>query len=115
MASERMRIGFVCWFPMPAEPSPSCPASPMPQVQTYPDAAPSVLSAMLKLEPADTLVTPVRPTTATGELLQFVVPSPSCPLVFPPQAQTVLSALTAREWQPPAATAMTLVRFGLVI
>jgi hypothetical protein len=47
---------------------------------------------------------PVRPETWTGVLRVVVLPSPSCPVVFMPQAQTPPDeAWTARSWYWPAA------------
>src|SRR5258705_78208 len=47
---------------------------------------------------------PVSVFTCTGVHLSVVVPSPSCPLTFPPQAQTVPSFFTKRECENPQAT-----------
>src|SRR5512139_3679917 len=52
-------------------------------------------------------VTPERPPTCTGARRSVVDPSPSCPLVLLPQAQTVPSLFKASEWAPPAETAVT--------
>jgi hypothetical protein len=45
------------------------------------------------------------PFTAAAVDLSLVEPSPSCPLLFHPQAQTVPSALSAKQWAEPAAIA----------
>src|SRR5690348_8134351 len=82
-------------------PSPSWPASFLPQHQT----APVMSSAHEKLSPAVTCFAPVTPVTCTGTLLSITVPTPSSPLRFAPQHHTVPSFLTAHVWSPPAAIA----------
>lgn len=49
-------------------------------------------------------------TTDTGVLLGVVLPLPSWPESFRPQALTWPSARSARLWPRPAATAMTFAR-----
>src|SRR5215472_8775742 len=62
---------------------------------------------MLSLPPAATAITPERLLTCTGVLLFVVLPLPSSPFAFSPQAQTVPSLFTARLWSQPAAMAIT--------
>ena len=92
-------------------PSPNSPALLLPHVQTVPVPAPvpSSLSATEKAAPAVIAVTPVSPTTWTGKKRFSWVPSPSCPEVFWPHAQTVWSGRTASEWLSPAAITVTFV------
>src|SRR2546423_302632 len=80
-----------------------------PQDQTVP----SVRSAALKWLPAATAEPlarapfPPAPFTWTGSRRAVVVASPSSPELLLPQAQTLPSLLTAREWATPAPTATT--------
>src|SRR5436190_8657088 len=46
-------------------------------------------------------MTPVRLGIVCGALRSFVVPSPSSPDVFPPQASTVPSDRRAKAWREP--------------
>src|SRR5207244_2029845 len=61
-----------------------------------------VRAARLNSSPAPTIVAS-RPGTCRGVVVFAVVPSPSWPLLFAPQAQTVPSPFTARLWAAPAA------------
>src|SRR5947209_8842765 len=100
-------------------PSPSCPLLLNPHAFTPP--VPS--SARLCAKPAEIAVTPVRPVTATGAVLQGCwillnrqcsgpvdVPLPSCPTSFDPHALTVPLLSSARLKPPPAAIATTSLR-----
>ena len=62
--------------------------------------------------PAETAVTPVRPLTAVGTSLpaELLVPLPSCPSSFSPQAMTVPALSRARVSSSPAETAVTPLR-----
>jgi hypothetical protein len=85
-------------------PSPSCPASFLPQHIT----PPFVVSTQVWLPPAaiaDTLNE--RPKTFTGVDLEVVVPSPSCPELLFPQHFTSLLEVSAHVWLPPAEIAAT--------
>ena len=99
-------------------PSPSWPALLLPQATTVP----SLRRARLWSRPAAIAVAPLRngpdghvpsvPTahTGTGTLLLVVVPSPSSPEKFWPQAMTVPSSSRARLWLPPPASARRPLR-----
>src|ERR1051326_3348652 len=54
--------------------------------------------------------TPVKLETCTGTLLSVLVPLPSCPILFNPKVQTVLSLFSTIECPPPAATLTTPLR-----
>src|SRR5438309_1530225 len=73
---------------------------------------PSVFSARLWDSPAATAVTPLRVLTCTGVERLVLVPSPNCPHVLSPQAQTVASFLSARLWEAPPPMDVTPVRFA---
>ena len=82
---------------------PSCPDSSLPHASTVA----VLVSARLNAPPAEIAVTPVSPLTATGTLLDLVLPVPSCPLSLSPQAITVPFGISARLWLAPAAIALT--------
>src|SRR5258707_13981102 len=90
-------------------PLPNCPLLFHPQAQTVP----SLFSARLCKPPPARAVTPVRkptpagPSTCTGVLLLVTVPLPNSPSLLTPQAQTVLSPLSARLCENPTARAVT--------
>ena len=56
-------------------------------------------------------ITPLRFDTCTGARRSVLVPSPSWPNSFQPQAQTVPSFLSAKLWNEPPAMAVILLRF----
>jgi hypothetical protein len=62
--------------------------------------------------PAPIATIPESPATCTGVLRFAGVPSPTWPVVFWPQPHTVPFDRSASEWNRPAATAVTPVRFG---
>ncbi len=78
-------------------PSPSCPALLAPHAHIAPVAAPLLTTASANPSPAAIARTPEIPGTWTGVSRVVVVPSPSCPLVLTPQAQSVPSAFSAYE------------------
>src|SRR5260370_760141 len=95
-------------------PLPNCPTQLYPQAQTVP----SLFSARPCRPPPAMAVTPVRPITRPGVGIPNgidaveppVVPLPSCPWVFCPQAQTLPSLVRARLCSAPLAMAVTFVR-----
>ena len=82
----------------------------MPQAST----APVEVTATLWAKPADIPVTLVPPgsLTLTGTSLPFVLPLPSWPTMFQPQANTTPLELSARPWYKPAATAALFAATG---
>src|ERR1700741_1983339 len=84
-------------------PSPSCPDPLAPQLQTVPlDVSASECAGPPATATTSVNGTPGDRSTWTGVRRWSVVPSPSCPLSFRPQAHAVPSGLTARVWVPPA-------------
>ena len=67
----------------------------------------SDFSATACLRPAATAATPLTPLTCTGACRSMIVPSPSCPESFAPQAQAEPSDFNAMVCCAFAATAVT--------
>src|SRR2546428_547437 len=87
------------------------------EVSLQAHTVPSLLQARLWYPPPALAITPFRPLTCPGVLLQLapvvgsqVVPLPSWSPRLSPQAHTVPSFLRARLWYPPPAMAVTPFR-----
>src|SRR6202521_3031918 len=91
-------------------PLPSWPSLSLPQARTWP----LEVSARLWLPPPAMAVTvvPEGRLTWTGMLLSAVVPLPSWPNAFQPQARTWPLEVSARLSPPPPAMAVTVVPEG---
>src|SRR5215472_2926726 len=92
-------------------PLPSSPCRPNPQASTWP----VLVRARLCASPAliAFTVVPVGRLTGTGVWLSVVVPLPSSPLVFKPQASTWPVVVKARLWKQPARIALIVVPAGM--
>src|SRR5262249_43311772 len=91
-------------------PLPSCPSWFPPQASTWP----VLVSARLWKQPARTSVTltPDGSVTLTGVVLSVVVPLPSWPRLFKPQASTWPELVSATVWKQPARTWVIFVVAG---
>ena len=98
-------------------PSPSWPPPFMPQQLTDPSTNRAHDESDCP-DPSDSSTTLDKPRTTTGALCTLgaanpsLLPSPSCPELFPPQHRAVPSAKRAHVWMPPATTCRTLARRG---
>src|SRR5450759_2176754 len=91
-------------------PLPSSPSKLRPQASTWPV---EVSARLWRLPPAMAVtVVPEGRLTWTGMLLLVVVPLPSWPELFKPQARTWPVEVSARLWSPPPAMAVTVVPEG---
>ena len=86
-------------------PSPNCPIF-FPQAHSVPSVLMATEWEMPPELPPPTLACPqsLSDPIRVGVFLSMVVPSPSCPFSFPPQAQSDPSGLMATVWENPEAT-----------
>src|ERR1700687_5649096 len=90
-------------------PFPSWPRPFQPQLITWPPDVSARLWLAVLPAPTAVMVITEGTLTATGVLLLVVVPLPSCPYWFEPQASAPPVEVNAKLWLPPAAMAVTVV------
>ena len=105
---------FVAYTFLVVVPLPNCPTSFSPHAYT----SPVFESATTWSEPADIFTMFDRYSllfifTLTGFVLFVVVPSPSCPLLFKPVAQTLPSAFNTTVKSVPCDMSGTAIAFSL--